>query len=732
MTALDALAARNGIEPEFRDATGEIQRVSPEVKHRVLAAMGVEASNEIQAARALEMLEQEEWMRVLPLVCVAYAGRPIAVQLVLPAGSDEFTWRLSLEDGSEKSGDARFGLLTLQARKELSGRWLERRQLLLPDAIPWGYHRLSVEATSSEMALIVTPGRCWLPRAVADGRKLWGIAIQLYLLRSAANWGIGDFGDLRRLVQLATVCGADLVGLNPLHAMFVDEPEHASPYSPASRLLLNVLNIDVAGLPEMANCPEAIQLMASEAFQRRLESCRTAKLVDYAGVAELKMQVLALLFASFRTTGDSPRQAAFNVFRRQGGEVLERTSLFQALRQRFANDEQSLTDWHSWPEEYRDPTSPAVTRFAEEHGETITFWSWLQWLADEQLGAAASVAERMEVGLYRDLAVGANPAGAETWSNPGIVVSRAHAGAPPDIFNPAGQDWGLPPFHPQALREEAYQSFVNLIRANMRHAGGLRVDHAMALQHLYSIPEGMSPSEGAYVSYPFEDLVGILALESQRHRCLVVGEDLGTVPEGFRERMAEAGVLSYRVLFFEQDMDTGKLFRPDEYPELALAVVGSHDLPTFRGWWEGKDIEVKKRLGLFPKPGQAERAREQREQDRRQLLVALREERLLSSGGELAIEELAIAVHAYLARTKSLLAVAQIDDIMDEAEQVNVPCTSIEHPNWRRRLSLSLEELEGYSRLERLSRVFQNVRGFRTRGNHNGQEKTMPKSALNG
>ena len=269
---------------------------------------------------------------------------------------------------------------------------------------------------------------------------------------------------------------------------------------------------------------------------------------------------------------------------------------------------------------------PTVRRFAETNRNRLEFFAWLQWIADDQLGAAAATARErgMAVGLYRDLAVGADRAGAETWVNDAAVVSGAQVGAPPDIFNPAGQDWGLPPFHPRALREEAYRSFVELVRANMRHAGGLRIDHVMGLAASVLGAAGTdSRSQGAYVRYPLDDLVGILALESQRHRCLVVGEDLGTVPEGFRERMAAANILSYRVLFFEQDIETGEFDPPESYPPLALAVVGSHDLPTLRGWWEGRDLDIKERLGLFPGAGEARRQRETRERDKRQLVTAL-------------------------------------------------------------------------------------------------------------
>ena len=713
-SALDELAERMGIESRFRNAKGEIVETSSETKRSLLAAMGVEATDEAQAKGALEGLDRAEWLRPLSVVQVsrADAGPPI-IELVLPTGIGEITWRLTLEDGAERTGRIAFGDLELTDARSVDGTLLERRRLLLESDLPWGYHRLAIEPGGASMMLVVTPGKCWLPPVLVEGRRLWGIAAQLYLLRSGSDWGIGDFGDLRRLVELAADRGADVIGLNPLHAMFPDDPEHASPYSPASRLLLNILNIDVSAVPELLDCPETRDLIASEAFGQGVQDCRSKHLVDYAGVAAIKLSVLERLFDTCRGLADPARWRAFEAFRRERGEVLERNCLFLALREHFAHEDPSHADWHAWPQEYRDPASPAVARFAEENRRRLDFIAWRQWVADEQLSAAAAAAKErgMAVGLYRDLAVGADRAGSETWADAAAVVSGAQVGAPPDIYNPAGQNWGLPPFHPRALQEEGYRSFIELVRANMRHAGGLRIDHVMGLQHLYWVPQGSKPSAGAYVRYPTEDLLGILALESHRQRCLVVGEDLGTVPEGFRERMAEANILSYRVLFFEQEPETSAFLPPSAYPALALAVIGSHDLPTLRGWWEGRDLDLKEQLGLYPEDSEASRQRRARERDRMQLLEALRRERLLPNVGEPDIPTLARAAHVFLARTPSVLAMAQIDDLTDEADPVNVPTTSDEHPNWRRRLSMTLEELAARPRFIDIAEIFRAERG---------------------
>jgi malto-oligosyltrehalose trehalohydrolase/4-alpha-glucanotransferase len=713
VSALDELAERMGIEPEFRDARGEMVRASAETKRSLLAAMGMQTADEAATRAALEALERAEWERPLPPITVLRAdAAPLAIEVTLPADTGELAWHLTLEEGGEYSGRTEFARLPLLAECSLDGRALQRRRLILKGDTPWGYHRLGIEPGGATTTLVVSPGSCWLPPAVAQGRRLWGIAAQLYLLRSATDWGIGDFGDLRSLVDLAAARGADVIGLNPLHAMFTDNPEHASPYSPSSRLLLNILNIDVTAVPELLACSDTRELIVSEGFRADLEACRAKHLVDYAKVTTIKLSVLETLFNSCRTATDQTRWQAFEAFRREQGEVLERNCLFLALREHFASHDPAQADWHAWPEEYRDPNSPAVSAFAEENHRRLHFLLWLQWVADQQLGAAAAAAaERgMTVGLYRDLAVGADRAGAETWTNAAAVVSGAQVGAPPDIYNSAGQDWGLPPFHPRALREEGYRSFIELVRANMRHAGGLRIDHVMGLQHLYWVPQGQKPSAGAYVRYPMDDMVGILALESHRQHCLVVGEDLGTVPEGFRDRMTEANILSYRVLFFEQDGETSDFLPPDAYPHLALAVVGSHDLPTFRGWWEGRDIDLRERLGLYHQPEEVGRQGEARERERAALLRALRREQLLPEG-EPDSRALVRAAHALLARTPSMLAMAQIDDLTDEADPVNVPATLDEHPNWRRRLSMTLEELASRPRFVDIAEIFRTERG---------------------
>jgi 4-alpha-glucanotransferase len=374
------------------------------------------ATTEAQAAASLAALDRAAWIDPLPPVQVVCADddNP-AVDLVLPEGTTEtIRWRLNLEGGGQREGHIAFGQLECSAAIKLDARKLERRRLPLPGDLPWGYHSLTVEPGGGATTIIVTPGRCWLPETLREGRRLWGIAAQLYVLRSDNNWGIGDFTDLRQLVDMAASRGAGVIGLNPLHALFFDDPDHVSPYSPASRLMLNVLNIDVTAIPELAACAEMLSLIASDAFRSRLEAARAARLVDYAAVAKLKLPVLEKLFDACRTAADR-RWREFEKFRRERGEVFARHCLFIALREHFANKDPALADWHAWPADFHRPGSSAVARFRAENQSRLDFLTWLQWIADEQLAAAASAASEqgMAVGLYRDLAIGADRSGAE-------------------------------------------------------------------------------------------------------------------------------------------------------------------------------------------------------------------------------------------------------------------------------------------------------------------------------
>ena len=720
MSFLDELARRAGIEAEFVDALGEQRQTPREGKQALLKAMELPAADEVEAEATLDRLTREEWGRALPPCVVLYADRELSVPLHLPEGTRAIRWTLLLEGGAEQTGSTDFVDLALADSAVLEGRPLERRWLTLPDGLPWGYHRLRLEdVAGAETSLIVTPGRCWLPgEDAAEGGnpgegdlRCWGVAAQVYLLRSERNWGIGDFTDLRRLVETVRAHGGDAIGVNPLHGMFPDLPEQSSPYSPLSRYLLNALNIDIEAVPEFAESEAAQALVREPAFQERLVRARGATMVAYADVAALKYPVLQTLFAEFAQNGSPERKAAFAAFQGSCDELLTVSCAYEAIRQHLLTEDLHFRDCNKWPAEWQHAKAPGVAEFRETHAGLVKYNLWLQWIADEQLQAVKRASEGMAVGVYRDLAVGAHPCGAEIWSNPGVMVAGAEVGAPPDILNTFGQNWVLPPFHPRRMQEDGYRSFIALLRTNMRHAGGLRIDHAMALQRLYWIPRGGTPRDGGYVRYPTDDLIGLIALESHRNRCLVVGEDLGTVPHGFRQRMAEAQILSYKVLLLEEEEKGRGFVKRSSYQRLALSTASSHDLPTLRGWWEEIDLDLRERLG-FIAPENAAKTRAKRDTDRGAMLELFREEGLLEGKSWPVTEEFIDAAHRFLARTSSVLMMAQLEDILEEAEQVNLPASMPDqYPSWGRRSTATLEKLASDPRLARLAAICKEERG---------------------
>ncbi|HEV8313974.1 MAG TPA: 4-alpha-glucanotransferase, partial [Burkholderiaceae bacterium] len=536
-------------------------------------------------------------------------------------------------------------------------------------------------------------------------------AVQLYALRSERNWGMGDFGDLAVLVETFAERGAGIVGLNPLHALFPHNPAHASPYSPSSRSQLNVLYLDVEAIEDFRECEPEQRRVREAAFQQRLARLRAAEQVDYVGVAAAKFEVLEALYAHFRERHlhtASARGRAFRAFQAERGAALRWHASFEALQARFHGADSAVWGWPLWPPEYRDAHAPAVQRFQAEHEERIEYFEYLQWQAELQLGAIARrCRERgLAVGLYLDLAVSVDRAGSDAWAHHALYARGATVGAPPDEFNPNGQDWGLPPLRPDRLVDDRCTVFIDTLRACMRHAGALRIDHVMGLMRLYWVPGGHSAREGAYVRYPLAELMAIVTLESERNRCMVIGEDLGTVADEMRAALARNELLSYRLLYFERG-DDGAFKPPQAYPREALVAVSTHDLPTLAGWWSGHDLQVRARLGLYANPDQLAQQQAARALDRERLLQALQNAGLLGEGAQdlesPLTQELAEAVHTYVAMAAARVMVMQLEDALGVLDQPNLPGTVDEHPNWRRKLPLALPALAADARVQALS-----------------------------
>jgi len=560
--------------------------------------------------------------------------------------------------------------------------------------------------------------RAYLPPALERGRA-WGFGVNLYGLRSRRNWGIGDFTDLRDFVRLAATLGADTVGVNPLHALHYVDPEAASPYAPTSRFYRNPIYIDVEAIPEFAaDDPKAAALrerVSSPPFVSALDRLRDAPTVQYARVARAKWSALDELYAVMRERR-GPRLAAFRAFAERGGERLERFATYEALTEAFATDDGRVRGWLTWDERYRDAAAQGVREWAARRRRRVDYFKYLQFVADEQLAHVAEAAQALAIGLYLDVAVGVDLNSADVWASPAAYVLDETVGAPPDALGPQGQNWGLPPQVPEAMVAGGAAGFADLLAANMAHAGALRLDHAMALMRLFRIPRGKVAADGAYVPYPFEELLRVATEASLRSACLVVGEDLGTVPEGFRERMERAAILSYRVLLFERD--PAGFATPDRYPELALATGTTHDIPTLVGWFAARDVATRARIGLLG-PAEAERDERARRVDVTRLLDAFAAAgEIGGSGGDYdtlhriidakpddsrAYDPLVRAAYRYLAASPAKLVLISLDDALGEFEQVNVPGTFVEYPNWRRKNCIGLEDIASDPRIAALA-----------------------------
>jgi 4-alpha-glucanotransferase len=695
--SLRRLAQAAGIEARYWDIRGGLHEASPDTMRALLDALGIAAGTEADSEASLACFAEEKWRNPLPPVIVARENGEIEVPMRLPAGERTIRWTLRLETGGTRTGECDLGALQVEEMGRCGEMSVAQRRLNLAP-LPLGYHDLHLAASGEATArLIVAPQRCYLPPKLAAG-KCWGLAAQVYALKSPGDWGIGDFAHLRALIDRLAAGGADAVGLNPLHALFLDAPDNASPYSPSSRLFRNPLYLDVTAIPGFSESEEAHALVESPQVACLLRRARDSKFVDYKAVVEVKLAVLQCLYDGFAANHNSRMNEsglAFRAFVDHSGRNLDRFATFQMLSEHFGTH-----DWLRWPAACRDPEAGLVSELRGRHAERVLFFKYLQWKSEEQLSATAELARRrgMAVGLYNDLAVSVDAASADHWARQDLFAGGARVGAPPDPFNEAGQEWGVVPLNPFRLRASGYEPFIALLRANMRHSGALRIDHVMGWQRLFLIPGGAKPAAGAYVSYPLDDLLAIAALESGRHRCVVIGEDLGTVPAGFRERMAAAHVLSCRVFAFERD--GGRFRRPGEYPRLASVSAATHDLATLAGFWGGDDIAAKANLGMFKSLDEEAEAHSGRSADKRMLLQALADEALLPDGVSPSdadrlpwTPELASAVHAYLARSPSLLFLAQLDDLAGEAHQANLPGSTTEYPNWRRRQARMLDEL---------------------------------------
>ncbi|EKO3570718.1 MULTISPECIES: 4-alpha-glucanotransferase [Vibrio] len=716
--ALKQVAEMARIADSYVSAWGDEATVSDDTIRRLLASLGYDTTNDQTLLASAQKKHNKE---VLDPVLVISEGDAIEVPLYLgvSARESEFNWRIETEQGEVLEG-------YLQSQIVRDER-AEGGPLVfaLPSGLAWGYHTLLVTRKRRKapytMTLIIAPRACYKQPALLQGKKLWGPSIQLYTLRTQHNWGMGDFGDLKQLVADIASRGGDFVGLNPIHSLFPANPEGASPYSPSSRRWLNILYIDVSSVPEFALSAEAQQQVGSQDFQQRLQKVRETHWVNYTEVAELKMSVLPLLFNEFKRRhldNNTDRARAFLAFVEQGGESLVHQAAFDALHTDLHAQDNQVWGWPVFPEKYRHFDNAAVQKYIEEHRERVHLYMYLQWVADTQINEVQALADEkgMAVGLYRDLAVGVADSGAETWADNGSLVLDASIGAPPDVLGPLGQNWGLPPLNPQTLHATAYDAYIKLLRANMKHCGALRIDHVLGLLRLWWIPKGENATQGAYIYYPVKDMLAILSLESHRHQCSVIGEDLGTVPDEIVALLRDAGVHSYKVFFFETSKEDGGFISPTHYADQSMAALCTHDMPTLRGFWHCDDLKMGREIGLYPDEAQLQELFTDRLKCKQGILNSVDWHGYLPAGigrdAQLVPMDsyLSEALQLHVAAGSSALLSVQLEDWLEMDKPVNIPGTVNEYPNWRRKLSMNLDEIFARDDVNRIATKLTQIR----------------------
>jgi 4-alpha-glucanotransferase len=729
---LEKLATANGIELSWRDNWGGVHPASPKTCAGLLAAMGVGAATAAEARRSLARQKESEWCEPVPPVLVVRSAAPprgFPITLPRPAsrtgrGAPQVSIEAVMEDGSRRLVTFSAGEIAHVGTRTYHDRAWDRYEVPLPGHFPLGYHTLNVVARrddgvlQSAVALIVCPDRAYEAPEAEGGGRAAGLGVALYGLRSGRNTGVGALGDLRRLPGWAArALGVRFIGLNPLHAIRNRYPYAHSPYLPLSSRFANHLYLELEAIPEFA-VSDAAQLQMAGAAPL-LARLRATPHVPYDEADGFKQRVLRTLFAEFlagcwNRVGSSARRRRFEDYLAREGRALEQFALFQAIDAHLVAAGECGWSWRLWPEGFRRPDGPEARAFLERHRGEVLFWQYVQWQLDEQLAQLNrdAVQAGLTLGYYHDLALAVDESGADTWAQQELFAAGARVGAPPDDFNTAGQDWGFPPPHPQRDRAQGYRAFAAQIRSACRHAGLLRIDHVMRLARLFWVPDNQPAAEGAYVRYRESELFGILALESVRNRTVIVGEDLGVVPDGFRETMAAEGLCSCRLLWFER-RDDGACRTPEEYPRDAMVSITTHDLATFAGFWTGQDLLTRRAIGLFPDEPSFSRAVENRRNERRRLLELLVSRELLgpeylASAGDPAEPDgkLHNAVVALLCSTHSRFFVLAQEDLFKVLDQQNVPGTVTERPNWVWRMPWTIEELESAPAVRDFARMY--------------------------
>jgi 4-alpha-glucanotransferase len=705
---LDQAARLWRIDPEYWDIWGRKHITSDETKRAILKGLGVHADTAASLRMSVEAHRRREWTCLAPPCLVVTQNTTVELPLHATADLALETAHVEIREETGATHSLEFALASLHecGSAEIDGRYYVRRQAPLPSDLPLGYHDIEIRLGSLQQTtrLIVAPSRAYAHPALANGGKAAGIALALYGVRSARNWGCGDLRDLHGVVDwIADDAHASFIALNPLHAIYNRRPYNTSPYLPECIFYPNYVYLDVESVVDFQNSVRAQRLWSKPYTQRDLAALRDSEFVEYEQVSAWKLRFLKLAFVEFlrEYRAGSARALEFRRFLAAEGDLLERFATYCALDDYLHARNPDLWTWPDWPAPYRDPDSPETTAFRKRHWRTVLFYSYLQWQLSLQLAAAQqyAISRGLSIGLYHDLALATDRFGADLWAQRPFFASGCRVGSPPDDFAPKGQDWGFPPPCSEEHRENGYRLFTESIRKNCRYGGALRIDHVMRFFRLFWIPEDGDATAGAYVRENYDDLIRILALESVRQKVVVIGEDLGTVEPFVRETLDRFGILSYRLFYFEKRAG-GEFKTYREYPERALVSSTTHDLPTLAGFWIGEDIEARRRAGMFPDDAMYRRQVAERGVEKQKMLDLLRSLRLVPdyfSASAAQVPEMTGELHnaviGFLALTPSQLLAVNQEDLTKEISQQNLPATTWQYPNWSRKMKYTLEQL---------------------------------------
>ncbi len=699
---LYSLARLYGIQTAYYDVSHHRQQASTESLLAVLRSLGASLATLQNVRSAWREQRQALWQRSLEPVVVAWDSKPSLASIRLPLSAAEATLNchLKLETGAERQWQWRGHNLGILEAAEVEGRQYVVKQLSLPRRLPWGYHRLTLElpGRQEECLVISAPIKAYTSRA-ARAKRSWGVFLPLYALHTPRSWGSGDFSALEELISWVSGLGANVVATLPLLATFLNDICEPSPYRPASRLLWNEFYLDIHKVPELRECAAAQALLASSSFQDEIESLRQAPLVDYPRQMALKRQALAELSRGF-FANESQRLEDLQHFI-EANPVVEDYARFRAT------GEKQGTPWRSWSL----PAREGVLKAGDYHEANKRYHLYVQWLAHQQMENLATKARKKDLQLYLDLPLGVHPDGYDVWREGDAFLLDTSAGAPPDTVFTKGQNWAFPPLHPERIREQGYRYVIAYLRHHLRQAGILRIDHVMGLHRLFCIPNGMATSQGVYLRYPAEELYAIVALESHRHRTIIVGEDLGTVPPDVRPAMKQHGFQRMYVVRYEPTSNRQKGLRP--VLSNSVASLNTHDMPPFAAFWQGLDIAERLRLSLLDETS-AKNEREKIVNIKKALTTFLQGRGFLDESEE-NIAAVVKACLSFLAASHTRIVLVNLEDLWLEIQPQNVPSTTTEYPNWRHKARYSLEE---FCQMPQVIDTLRTINKLRPHGKH--------------